>query len=94
MRNVVVRKVHVWDADSDRRLCEAVRKYGTECWALGMTTYGLHRTLSLTSAESCQGRFRGRTNKFLSEPMVSDSGSVYSKGKLDSRRRCSIAPGS
>jgi hypothetical protein len=36
MRHVVVRKTHVWDAESDRRLCEAVRKYGTECWALGM----------------------------------------------------------
>jgi hypothetical protein len=43
MRNVVVRKLHVWDAESDKRLCEAVRKYGTECWALGTATYRFHR---------------------------------------------------
>ncbi|KAF8268284.1 hypothetical protein EI94DRAFT_1728203 [Lactarius quietus] len=34
MRHVVVRKMHVWDAESDRRLCDAVKKYGTECWSL------------------------------------------------------------
>ncbi|KAH9007045.1 hypothetical protein EDB86DRAFT_2869709 [Lactarius hatsudake] len=34
MRHVVVRKAHVWDAESDRRLCEAVRKYGKESWSL------------------------------------------------------------
>ncbi|KAH9062119.1 hypothetical protein EDB87DRAFT_1609423 [Lactarius vividus] len=34
MRHVVVRKTHVWDAESDKRLCEAVRKYGKESWSL------------------------------------------------------------
>lgn len=39
MRHTVTRKAHVWDAESDRRLVEAVRKYGTESWSLGILTY-------------------------------------------------------
>ncbi|KAF8484987.1 hypothetical protein DFH94DRAFT_257254 [Russula ochroleuca] len=34
MRNTIARKTHVWDAESDRRLLEAVQKYGTESWSL------------------------------------------------------------
>ncbi|KAI0269204.1 hypothetical protein BC834DRAFT_1016795, partial [Gloeopeniophorella convolvens] len=34
MRHTVPRKVHVWDAESDRRLIEAVKIYGTESWSL------------------------------------------------------------
>lgn len=52
MRNVVVRKMHVWDAESDKRLCEAVRKYGTECWAL------VARSVSEDAQmNSCQNRW-------------------------------------
>jgi hypothetical protein len=94
MRHVVVRKTHVWDAESDRRLCEAVRKYGTECWSLGMATYSFHRAVSLTSAKSCEDCLRGRANKFLSEPVVSNSGSIDPQGKLDRRGGHSITTGS
>jgi len=38
MRHTIARKTHVWDAESDRRLVEAVREYGTECWPLGILT--------------------------------------------------------
>ncbi|KAI0003031.1 Homeodomain-like protein [Russula compacta] len=34
MRHAITRKTHVWDAESDRRLIEAVQKYGTESWFL------------------------------------------------------------
>ncbi|KAI9507697.1 Homeodomain-like protein [Russula earlei] len=34
MRHAIVRKTHVWDAESDRRLVEAVQKFGTESWSL------------------------------------------------------------
>lgn len=39
MRHAITRKIHVWDAESDRRLIEAVQKYGTESWFLGSSTY-------------------------------------------------------
>lgn len=34
MRHTIARRTHVWDAESDRRLVEAVQKYGTESWSL------------------------------------------------------------
>jgi hypothetical protein len=45
MRNTIARKTHVWDAESDRRLAEAVQKYGTESWSLGILTYISMRTV-------------------------------------------------
>jgi len=39
MRHTIARKTHVWDAESDRRLVEAVQKYGTESWSLGILIY-------------------------------------------------------
>lgn len=36
MRHTIARRTHVWDAESDRRLVEAVQKYGTESWSLGI----------------------------------------------------------
>ena len=39
MCHAIARKTHVWDTESDKRLVEAVRKYGTESWSLGMPTY-------------------------------------------------------
>jgi hypothetical protein len=39
MSRAIVRKTHVWDTESDKRLVEAVRKYGTESWSLGIPTY-------------------------------------------------------
>jgi len=52
MRHVVVRKTHVWDAESDQRLCEAVKKYGTECWAI------VARTVSEDAQiNACQNRW-------------------------------------
>ncbi|KAI9466791.1 hypothetical protein BJY52DRAFT_1234364 [Lactarius psammicola] len=52
MRHAVVRKTHVWDAEYDRRLCEAVRKYGKESWSL------VARTVSEDAQiNSCQNRW-------------------------------------
>ena len=39
MSHAIARKTHVWDTESDRRLVEAVRKYGTESWSLGIPSH-------------------------------------------------------
>ena len=39
MCHAIARKTHVWDTESDKQLVEAVQKYGTESWSLGIPTY-------------------------------------------------------
>lgn len=52
MRHTIARRTHVWDAESDRRLVEAVKKYGTESWSL------VARTVSEDAQiNSCQNRW-------------------------------------
>jgi hypothetical protein len=56
MRHAITRKTHAWDAESDRRLVEAVWKYGTENWSLGIRLHLLLRAL-LTSLGKLLGPF-------------------------------------
>ncbi|KAI0303178.1 hypothetical protein BC826DRAFT_1138792 [Russula brevipes] len=55
MRHAITRKTHVWDAESDKRLVEAVKKYGTESWALASE---VARAVSEDAQmNSCQNRW-------------------------------------
>ncbi|KAI0316986.1 hypothetical protein OF83DRAFT_1172384 [Amylostereum chailletii] len=52
MRQTVVRKVHIWDAESDKRLLDAVSVYGIENWPL------VARMVSEDATPSaCQNRY-------------------------------------
>lgn len=53
MRHAITRKNHVWTAESDQRLLEMVRIYGTENWQLGQP---LFQNLSSPSSPSAVAR--------------------------------------
>ena len=53
MRHTITRKMHAWDAESDRRLVEAVQKYGNENWLLGILISHFPFHALLMSLGSC-----------------------------------------
>ena len=70
MRHAITRKQHVWTQESDQRLLEMVKIYGTENWPLGKLAVTEFRVSRLTllavarqvsedaTAAQCQGRYQ------------------------------------
>lgn len=70
MRNAIIRRMHVWSPESDERLLNAVRIYGTENWSIGkphlkspycVLIIGALQVARMVSedvtANQCQGRY-------------------------------------
>lgn len=77
-----------------RRIRQAAGRGGPEIWHRELVArYSYLRfpdELSLTKLGSCSSSFRGRANKFLSEPLVPDARSVDPSWQLEPGGRYSI----
>lgn len=52
MRHGVQRQRHIWNAEADKRLSDAVKLYGTYNWNIGIVSEILHTTCSSSSSFS------------------------------------------